>query len=88
MAAAIDRQGVEAALAEIRPYLHADGGDLVLHDISDDGVVSVELLGACGTCPIATITVTAGIEVIVRNRAPEVAGVVAHALTVTDGQEE
>ena len=82
MAAVIDRDAVEAALTEIRPFLQADGGDLVLHDISDEGVVSVELMGACGTCPIATITLTAGIEVVVRNRVPEVAGVVAHSLTM------
>ncbi len=82
MAAAIDRHAVEEALAEIRPFLQADGGDLVLHDISDDGVVIVELMGACGTCPISTITLTAGIEVMVRNRVPEVAGVVAHSLAM------
>ena len=82
MAAVIDRDAVEAALTEIRPFLQADGGDLVLHEISDEGVVSVELMGACGTCPISTITLTAGIEVVVRNRVPEVAGVVAHSLTM------
>ena len=80
MAATINRDAVEAALEEIRPVLQADGGDLALHDISADGVVSVELMGACGTCPIATITLTAGIEVIVRNRIPEVAGVTAYSL--------
>ncbi len=84
MAAGIDRAAVEAALDEIRPALHSDGGDLILHDISDDGIVSVELLGACGTCPISIITLTAGIEVIVRARVPEVAGVLPHAATGND----
>lgn len=82
MADSIDRDAVEAALTEIRPLLQADGGDLVLHDISDNGVVTVELMGACGTCPISTITLTAGIEVVVRNRVPEVAGVIAHSLAM------
>lgn len=84
MAVAIDRHALEAALDEIRPALHADGGDLILHGISQDGVVSIELLGACGTCPISIITLTAGIEVIVRNRVPEVAGVVAHSASTPD----
>ncbi len=81
---AIDRGAVEAALDEIRPALHSDGGDLILHDISEDGIVSIELLGACGTCPISIITLTAGIEVIVRARVPEVAGVLPHAATHED----
>jgi Fe-S cluster biogenesis protein NfuA len=84
MAVVIDREAIEAALEEIRPALQADGGDLILHEITDDGVVSVELLGACGTCPISIITLTAGIEVIVRARVPEVAGVIPHASTAQD----
>jgi len=84
MGVAIDREALEAALDEIRPALHTDGGDLILHDVSDDGVVSIELLGACGTCPISIITLTAGIEVIVRNRLPQVAGVVAHSASMPD----
>ena len=84
MAVVIDRAAVEAALDEIRPALHSDGGDLILHDISDDGIVSIELLGACGTCPISIITLTAGIEVIVRARVPQVAGVLPHAATTQD----
>jgi Fe-S cluster biogenesis protein NfuA len=79
MTAAIKRAAVEAALAEIRPALQADGGDLVLHRITDEGVVSVELMGACGTCPLSIVTMVAGIEMIVKKRVPAVAGVVAHS---------
>ena len=55
---------LEAALDEIRPALHADGGDLVLHGVDDLGVVTVELQGACGTCPLSIVTLVAGIEVM------------------------
>jgi Fe-S cluster biogenesis protein NfuA len=79
MAVDIDMDLLEAALNEIRPALQADGGDLILHGIDDDGIVSVELLGACGTCPLSIMTMVAGIDVIVRRRVPGVAGVMAHS---------
>ena len=79
MAVDIDMDALEAALDEIRPALQADGGDLVLHGVDDDGIVSVELLGACGTCPLSIVTMVAGIDVIVRRRVPGVAGVMAHS---------
>lgn len=79
MAADIDMDALEAALGEIRPALQADGGDLLLHGVSDDGVVSIELMGACGTCPLSMVTLVAGIEVIVLRRVAGVAGVVAHS---------
>ena len=57
------RQKIEAVLEEIRPALHADGGDVefVAYDESD-GVVQLRLLGLCGTCPISTVTLKQGIE--------------------------
>lgn len=84
MAVSIQRTAVEEALAEIRPALQADGGDLILHGITDEGVVSVELMGACGTCPLSIVTMVAGIEMIVKKRVPTVAGVVAHSPTLPD----
>ena len=62
----------------IRPALQADGGDIVLKDVDEDaGKVTVELVGACGTCPISTQTMKAGIERILRDRVEGVTEVVA-----------
>ena len=66
---------MEAALLEaieaIRPALQADGGDMrVLNLDEEDGVVDIELLGACGGCPMSTVTLKAGIERILRDRVP------------------
>lgn len=70
------REQVEAVLSRIRPSLQADGGDVELVDVSD-GVVKVKLTGACGGCPMATITLKFGIEQILREELPEVKEVVA-----------
>jgi len=51
--------GVLEAIDAIRPALQADGGDIVFKTIDDDGVVHVELVGACGTCPVSTMTLKA-----------------------------
>lgn len=62
----------------IRPALQADGGDIVLKDVDEEGgKVTVELVGACGTCPISTQTMKAGIERILRDRVEGVTEVVA-----------
>jgi Fe-S cluster biogenesis protein NfuA len=62
----------------IRPALQADGGDIVLKEVDEDaGKVTVELVGACGTCPISTQTMKAGIERILRDRVEGVTEVVA-----------
>ncbi|MBT8215411.1 MAG: NifU family protein [Acidimicrobiia bacterium] len=84
MAVDIDTEALESALGEIRPALQADGGDLVLRGVTADGVVSVELMGACGTCPLSMMTMVAGIEMIVMKRVPGVAGVVAHSPLLPD----
>ncbi|MBM3132439.1 MAG: NifU family protein [Chloroflexi bacterium] len=70
------KEKVEAALAEVRPALQADGGGVELVGIKD-GVVSVKLTGACGGCPMSTMTLKAGIERILKERVPEVKKVVA-----------
>ena len=71
------REQVEATIEVIRPALQADGGDIVLRDVdADTGVVEVELVGACGTCPVATQTLKAGIERIMKDRVDGVTEVV------------
>ncbi|NBN89473.1 MAG: NifU family protein [Actinobacteria bacterium] len=72
------RQQVEETIEVIRPALHADGGDIVLKDVNEEtGIVSVTLIGACGTCPASTQTLKAGIERIMRDRVDGVTEVVA-----------
>jgi Fe-S cluster biogenesis protein NfuA len=67
---------LEDTLEYIRPALQADGGDLVLLGATD-GKVTLQLVGACGGCPLSTMTLTAGIERILRDRVPGVTEVEA-----------
>jgi Fe-S cluster biogenesis protein NfuA len=67
---------VEAALAKIRPYLQRDGGDVELVEVQD-GVVKVRLKGACGGCPMATVTLKQGIERTLKQLIADVKEVVA-----------
>ena len=68
-------QRVEAALDEVRPALRMDGGDVELVGV-DGGVVSVRLLGACGGCPMATMTLVGFVEERLKQRVPEIRRVV------------
>ena len=70
------KEKVEQALAKIRPSLQADGGDVELVGV-EEGTVSVRLTGACGGCPMATMTLKHGIERILKEKVPEVKEVVA-----------
>jgi len=70
------REKVEEVLQLVRPALQADGGDVELVDVTDDGVVSVKLTGACGSCPMSTMTLKMGIEKTLKERIPEVKTVV------------
>lgn len=70
------REKVEAALAQVRPSLLADGGDVQLVEVKE-GVVTVRLTGACGGCPMATMTLRYGIERMLKEQVPEVKEVVA-----------
>lgn len=63
-------------LEYIRPALQADGGDMILQGV-EDGVVKLQLVGACGGCPLSQMTLTAGIERILQDRVPGVVGVEA-----------
>lgn len=68
--------GVVEAIDAIRPALQTDGGDIRLAGIDDNGVVSVELVGACGTCPVSTMTLKAGVERIIMDRVDGITEVV------------
>ena len=70
------REKVEEVLNQIRPALLADGGDVELVDVSE-GVVTLRLTGACGGCPMATVTLKQGIEQVLKGKMPEVKEVVA-----------
>ncbi len=69
------KKKVETTLASIRPYLQADGGDVELVDVNEEGIVSVRLTGACGGCPMSTMTLKMGIERTLREQVPEVQSV-------------
>ena len=73
----IDREKLEAVLDKVRPAIQADGGDVELINIREDNVVEVRLKGACNGCPIATLTLKAGIERIVKEEIPEVVEVIS-----------
>ena len=66
------KEDVEKALDEIRPHLKADGGDVELVDVSEDGVVTVRLLGACEGCPMREMTLTQGITRFIKKKIPEI----------------
>jgi Fe-S cluster biogenesis protein NfuA len=69
---------VLSTIEVIRPALQADGGDIVLREVDEEsGKVTVELVGACGTCPASTVTMRAGIERILRDRVEGVTEVIA-----------
>lgn len=72
----IKKEDVEAVLDLIRPNLEADGGNVSLIDVNDEGVVTVELEGACKGCPMSQMTLTNGVERILKERIPEVTKVV------------
>jgi Fe-S cluster biogenesis protein NfuA len=73
----VNKEDVAAVLDLIRPSLIADGGDVKLVDVTEDGEVQVELTGACKGCPLSAMTLANGIERILKERIPEVKGVVS-----------
>lgn len=66
------QEKVEKALAKVRSFLQADGGDVELVEVTEEGVVRVRLTGACGGCPMASMTLKTGIEKILKEEVPEV----------------
>ncbi|MBX0333259.1 NifU family protein [Pontibacter sp. HSC-14F20] len=72
---------IESALDQIRPYLEADGGNVKVLEVTDDMTLKLELLGACGTCPMSTMTLKAGVEQSVLKAVPEIRAVEAVNMT-------
>jgi Fe-S cluster biogenesis protein NfuA len=71
------RQRIEDVLDSIRPALRSDGGDVELIDFDEDGVVQLRLVGACGSCPVSSMTLKNGIERRLMMAIPEVRGIIA-----------
>ncbi|NIM14251.1 MAG: NifU family protein [Candidatus Aminicenantes bacterium] len=71
------KEQVSQVLDQIRPALQADGGDVELVDVTDDGIVKVKLTGACHGCPMAQMTLSQGIEQHLKNSIPQVKAVEA-----------
>ena len=69
------RDRVEVALEKVRPGLMMDGGNVELVDVTDDGIVKVKLVGACGGCPMSQMTLKMFIEKVVKENVPEVKAV-------------
>lgn len=66
------QEKVEKALVKVRSFLQADGGDVELVEVTEEGVVRVKLTGACSGCPMASMTLKTGIERILKEEVPEV----------------
>lgn len=67
---------VEAALAEIRPFLQSDGGDISLLSIENDTIVRVQLQGACVGCSVNQMTLKSGVEMTIKKHAPQIEQVI------------
>lgn len=75
---------IDAALDNIRPYLKTDGGDVKILEVTEDMVVRLELMGACGSCPMSTMTLKAGVEEAIRKSVPQIRAVEAVNITHPD----
>jgi len=73
----MDKVRVQEVLDQIRPALQADGGDVELVEVTDDGVVRVSLVGACRGCPMSQLTLSNGVERVLKEQIPEVVRVEA-----------
>jgi len=71
------KERVEAALNKIRPMLMADGGNVDLVEVSDDGIVRLKLTGTCGCCPMSQMTLKMGIEKLLKEEVPEIKEIIA-----------
>lgn len=71
------REIIEEALDNIRPYLEADGGNVRVIELTEDMILKLELLGNCGSCPMSTMTLKAGVEEAIKKALPEIKKVVA-----------
>ncbi len=71
------REKVEKVLEKIRPSLQADGGNIELVDVTDDGIVRVRLRGACAGCPSSMMTLQFGVERTLKQEIPEIKKLIA-----------
>ncbi len=76
------RERIEFALDTIRPYLEADGGNVRIVELSEDLVLKIEMMGNCGSCPMSTMTLKAGVEEAIKRAIPEIIRVEAINLTI------
>lgn len=76
------RNKIEVALDSIRPYLEADGGNVRIVDLDENMVLKIEMLGNCGSCPMSTMTLKAGVEEAIKRAIPEITKVEAINLTL------
>jgi len=70
------KEKVQRAIQDVRPSLQADGGDIELVSVEEDGTVKVRLTGACGSCPMSIMTLKQGVETYLKKMIPEVKEVV------------
>jgi Fe-S cluster biogenesis protein NfuA len=75
------RSRIEASLDTIRPYLQADGGNVRVADITQEHILRLEFTGACGTCPMSTMTFKAGVEDAIKKAVPEITSIEVVNLT-------
>lgn len=75
-------QRIEAALADLRPFLEADGGDITLEEVTPEGIARVRLHGACSNCAMSPMTMKAGVEEAIKRVAPQIKAVEAVNLGV------
>lgn len=71
---------IEASLDSIRPYLEADGGNVKVNEVTED-LVKLEFVGACGICPMSTMTFKAGVEEAIKRAVPEIRAIEVINLT-------
>lgn len=71
------KEEVQKAIDIIRPSLQADGGDVELVDVSEDGIVKLRLTGACHGCPMSQMTLKMGIEKVIKQKVPGVKEIIA-----------
>ncbi|WP_019988259.1 NifU family protein [Rudanella lutea] len=75
------KERVERALDAMRPYLEADGGNVKVLEVTDEGLARLELLGSCGSCPMSAMTFKGGLEDAILRAVPEVKKVEAVNIT-------
>lgn len=74
-------QKIEASLESIRPYLKADGGNVVVKEVTEDNIVRLEFVGACSQCSMSAMTFKAGVEAAIKRDVPEIKGIEVLNLT-------